>query len=708
MVRRLARSLASSGSLVLLAALAGAQTTWHVDVAGSPPGTGTAADPYTSLQYALAQAATVAGDTVLVAPGTYLERIDFLGKDVAVRSTGGPAATVLDGAGAGSVVTFANGEGPLAVLEGFTVRGGLGVPFGNPPSRRGGGILALGASPTLRSLVVRENQATHGAGLYLEASAAAVVDSTIERNGGSAYIAGIYGTGIWASGPVTVERCTLRDNNGFTVGYTAGEGGGAYGSGAYRECTFRNNRAYLGGGARGIGASFVDCLFEANGAYSVDSDPGRGGGVHGGDLLRCTLVDNAGGTRGGGAFGATLVECTLARNRCGYPTSSSSYPESYGAGAADSTLTDCVVVDNVAGVWSPPSFSAGNGGGVGWSTATRCTIRRNVAHAIGPVTGGPITATGWGGGGAYRSTLVDCDVLDNVVVPGPSPTTPAGGGLFGGEATRCRIAGNRAHHGAGAADAALTHCTSSANLAAVSGGGLASIATPAVARNSILWHDSAPETFATAAGGLSITWSDVEGGFAGAGNFAADPRFVAPASDDYRLLAGSPCIDAGHPGAPPDPDGTRADVGAYPFECGAHRYCVGKANPAGCAPAIGWSGTPSFSGPDDFFVTASNALNQRTGLLIWSRASAATPFAGGTLCLAPPLQRTPPQGSGGSSGGGPDCSGTYSFHFSQAYLAAAGVGPLETIFAQYYSRDPLHPDGSGVALSDAVAFTVCP
>ena len=42
-----------------------------------------------------------------------------------------------------------------------------------------------------------------------------------------------------------------------------------------------------------------------------------------------------------------------------------------------------------------------------------------------------------------------------------------------------------------------------------------------------------------------VTYSDIQGGYAGEGNIDADPLFVAPDDGDYHLSAGSPCIDAG-------------------------------------------------------------------------------------------------------------------------------------------------------------------
>ncbi len=50
------------------------------------------------------------------------------------------------------------------------------------------------------------------------------------------------------------------------------------------------------------------------------------------------------------------------------------------------------------------------------------------------------------------------------------------------------------------------------------------------------------------------------------GDIEADPLFRGGRDDDHRLRADSPCVDAGDPDSPEDPDGTRADIGVLPFD----------------------------------------------------------------------------------------------------------------------------------------------
>lgn len=49
-------------------------------------------------------------------------------------------------------------------------------------------------------------------------------------------------------------------------------------------------------------------------------------------------------------------------------------------------------------------------------------------------------------------------------------------------------------------------------------------------------------------------------------NIMLDPEYVNPSANDVHLQASSPCIDAGDPAIPDDPDGTVADMGAYYFD----------------------------------------------------------------------------------------------------------------------------------------------
>jgi fibronectin type 3 domain-containing protein len=74
---------------------------------------------------------------------------------------------------------------------------------------------------------------------------------------------------------------------------------------------------------------------------------------------------------------------------------------------------------------------------------------------------------------------------------------------------------------------------------------------------------------------ITINYSNLSEAWPGTGNQTADPQLANPAAHDYRLRSTSPAIDAGNPASPLDPDGTRADMGAFPFSSGSGPYVVG-------------------------------------------------------------------------------------------------------------------------------------
>jgi len=64
---------------------------------------------------------------------------------------------------------------------------------------------------------------------------------------------------------------------------------------------------------------------------------------------------------------------------------------------------------------------------------------------------------------------------------------------------------------------------------------------------------------------ITIDYSIVSEVWNGQGNLTTDPMFVSVALGNYYLQESSPAIDAGDPAAEPDSDGSRTDMGAFPW-----------------------------------------------------------------------------------------------------------------------------------------------
>jgi hypothetical protein len=178
----------------------------------------------------------VDGDLVLVAPGTYLENLNYQGKDITLESEWGPEATVIDGGYVNPVLKFVSGETQDAVLDGFTVTHGY--------HDLGGGIYMNGASPWIQNCILRENECfIDGGAMYYLNGSPTVSNCLVIHNIAIVFdAAGIY-CGENSSGVIT--SCTFFDNDAWPDGW-----GGAMtvvdSSTVISDCVFWSNDAMLG------------------------------------------------------------------------------------------------------------------------------------------------------------------------------------------------------------------------------------------------------------------------------------------------------------------------------------------------------------------------------------------------------------------------------------------------------------------------------
>lgn len=176
--------------------------------------------------------------------------------------------------------------------------------------------------------------------------------------------------------------------------------------------------------------------------------------------------------------------------------------------------------------------------------------------------------------------ITDCRFIDN--------EASYGGALYANvqsdiEISGCEFSGNYAYEGGGAifsivnTTISIQNCTITDNRSP-GGSGIEMRSGELTILNSIIsFSDIGPAIAAVDTPDIYIYYSDIYGNAGGDwtpyiadylglfGNISLDPIFSNLFEGDYRLQPGSPCIDTGDPQSPEDPDGSRADMGAYYF-----------------------------------------------------------------------------------------------------------------------------------------------
>jgi len=351
------------------------------------------------------------------------------------------------------------------------------------------------------------------------------------------------------------------------------------------NCTLTENGLYgLGRGVRNYDSSsptFTNCIFRDN--FTAFN----GGGMHNSvncnpELTNCTFSGNT--AKQGAALYNEENSNPIIMN-CKFTGNSAAYGGAiYCENSSNTIYENCIFENNIAkerqGISSKTGRKhsyGGFGGGIynhmSDSILTDCTFSSN--------------STKWGGGiynTGSKINLTKCRFSNNSARDGGALSNNHSDLSF----VNCIFSTNTgAFHGGALSNydciLALTNCTFSQNSA--SHGNAISFYShdqdysgSAVLSNSILW-DEGNEISYHDRSEITITYSDIQGGFMGEGNIDMDPLFVNPDAGDYHLKSQtgrwdpslqnwvtddvtSLCIDAGDPAvsviSEPIPNGDRA------------------------------------------------------------------------------------------------------------------------------------------------------
>ncbi|HEV8480474.1 MAG TPA: right-handed parallel beta-helix repeat-containing protein [Candidatus Eisenbacteria bacterium] len=319
---------------------------------------------------ALAVAAAVSGDEVLVAPGTYHETLvlNAAQDGIQIHSESGPAVTILDGSSAGVVVTM-NSVGSATELIGFTITNGAGNPAG--------GISLVKASPKIQGNLITGNTGLAG-GIDVQGPASpAILDNELANNHAT-FAGGAFAARTEAS--PDVENNFIHDNRADI------SGGGAYfvsSGGLFTNNRVLSNTSQNGAGVYLSGLPYLtiqQCLVQSNIAKNI------GGGIYvdrfsGSIVQDCQILSNTAAIAGGmyvahsvAEIHRNLIEDNLSLNGSGGGI--------YLDKGSDATVDNNVVARNQA--------TAGFGGGIEIAASTGLLTNNTVVLNQADLPGGNV------------------------------------------------------------------------------------------------------------------------------------------------------------------------------------------------------------------------------------------------------------------------------------------------------------------------------
>jgi PKD repeat protein len=396
---------------------------------------------------------------------------------------------------------------------------------------------------------------------------------------------------------------TSREQRNWTTNQTIIDGGSArrcvYGAGNATLDGFVIQNGYTttyGAGMYNLGVSptIANCAFSANKVEGkVDMytfSPAFGGGMYNASsssptLTNCTFSKNSTIDGHGGAMcnasssSPTLTDCVFTENSADDFSGGAMYNNS----SSSPTLTDCAFTEN----------SALQGGAIfnisGSSSAlNHCTFTSNSAHRGGAVLNESTAAMTFencvftNNSGNYGGAILCYHA--SVLTLSRSYLTNNSAAEWGGalEATasspyivNCLFTENTANWGGAISNdynsaTQIVNCTFAKNSATYVWGIFNTYKCSTKIVNCILW-DNASEVYDDDGSSTTISYSCINGGWAGTGNTSADPYFVDPSNGDFSITSQSPCFNKGTDvGAPATdilglerPQFEEYDMGAY-------------------------------------------------------------------------------------------------------------------------------------------------